>query len=225
MKNWIDYYDKIADKSDDRFAISEMHFNDSVAGKTFFENEKHRIIKTLGAKDKGGVLVDLGCCAGVILELVQNNFDKCIGVDLSRKSIQHAIKALPEVDFIVDDICNLTKIGNIKADYCITYGVLQFISDEALKGYFSSLISISKPGTRIMVSRVPNKLYYKEYQRYREERNRKEELKSGNLSWNWFSTNYIQDLSQDDFYFIPILPLPDASLPLKAFFDFILIKK
>ena len=224
MSKWVKYFSQKAITSNNRFEISDMHFKDKIAEIDFFDYEKKRILNTLCVVEKGGVIVDLGCCTGVILELIESQFEKCIGVDLSDEALQHARFVLPNCEFIHDDICNLQKVSQNIADYIISYGVLQYLSDDELIKFVLSVSKICKKGSKVLISRVPNQNFYNSYQEYRSSRNRIVN-DTEDLKWNWISPEMINEITKNDFYFTPIFPSYDSKFPLKAFFDFVLIKK
>lgn len=225
MENWIDYYNKKAESGAGYLDVSDMHMGNDVAANEFLQSEKVKMYHLLQPK-KENTLVDLGCCAGVCLGLLDEYYHKTIGVDLAAGPLAIAKERLPNSTFIQDDIANPVNLTENMAENVLTYGVLQFLSDEQLAGYINTLYKITKPGGRVVVMRTPNKDYYQPYQDYRNARNNTRAVLSGDgLVWNWVSPAYVKELCEGKFEYIPILPTTGIGYPLQGFFDFVLIKK
>ena len=58
VKNWVEYYNMKATRSDDPLEVSDMHIGDSVANQLFLESEEHRMRALLQPR-KGSHLLDL----------------------------------------------------------------------------------------------------------------------------------------------------------------------
>lgn len=225
MESWIDYYNKKASESDNYLDVSDMHVGDDVANKNFLDDEKVRLMELL-QPNPDNILVDLGCSAGTCLGLVHSAYKRSIGVDLSEGVLNIAKKRLPQCEFIWDDITVGSQIPESVADHILSYGVLQFLTNNQLKGLFEVIFKTLKPGGKAVIIRTPNKNFYEEYQNYRVNRNStRKALTNENLTWNWVSPNYIKELCKDKFELSVILPTTGVNFPLKGFFDFILIKK
>jgi len=226
IKNWVEYYNMKATKSDDPLEVSDMHLGDSVANRLFLESEEDRM-RGLLQPGIGGHLLDLGCSAGTCTALMEKYFDSVTGVDLAEKTISIAEKRLPHCNFIVDDITKLTKLPpNNKFTHVVSYGVIHYLSEKGVADFFTALARVTKKGTRIVICRVPNKNYYSSYQEFRRRRNLNRKLVvKDQLQWTWVSEDFVRRHVEKNFEFVPILPLLQLEFPLKAFFDFVLIRK
>jgi cyclopropane fatty-acyl-phospholipid synthase-like methyltransferase len=158
---------------------------------------------------------------------LEKYFDSVTGVDLAPNTIEVAKKRLPNCRFIVDDITSLSQLpSDINYSHIISYGVLHYISRETIDDFFKTLARITKPGCRIVICRVPNHAYYEAYQEFRQKRALSRQLiVKDQLQWNWFSEEFLRSQVEAHFEFIPFLPLLQLEFPLRAFFDFVLIRK
>jgi cyclopropane fatty-acyl-phospholipid synthase-like methyltransferase len=225
MNNWIEYYNHRALNSDNPFDISEMHIGNDVANQQFFADEERRMVSLFQPK-ADSTLIDLGCSAGICIGLLEKYFGHCIGVDLAENTLAVATERLPNAEFIHDDITKLDKLQGRTFDFVLTYGVLQFLNDEQLASYFKALPTITQKGAKVAINRMPNKFHYEAYQEYRRNRNvNRATIQSDNLVWNWISEDFIKDHTKDHFDYIGILPSSQLEMPLKAFFDCLLIRK
>ena len=226
IKNWVEYYNMKATKSDDPLEVSDMHLGDSVANQLFWESEEDRM-RALLQPGKGCHLLDLGCSAGTCTGLLEKYFDSVTGVDLAEKTVEIAKKRLPNCSFLVDDITKLTKLPvENKFTHVVSYGVIHYLSEEGLIGFFAALARVTKKGTRVAICRVPNKYYYDAYQEFRQNRSISRKLiTKDQLQWTWISEEFIRQQVEGHFEFIPFLPLLQLEFPLKAFYDFVLIRK
>ena len=230
FKNWIEYYDMKASASDDPLEISDMHLGDDVANQLFLETEENRMRALLQPdKNRGSDrhLLDLGCSTGICTGLLEKYFTSVTGVDLAAKTVEIAKKRLPGCTFIVDDITQLTKLqDDNNFTHVVSYGVMNFLSDENLVDFFVALARVTKQGTRVVICRVPNKDYYEAYQEFRAKRDlTRQRIIKDQLQWNWISEDFVRKQVEPHFEFIPILPLLQLEFPLRAFFDFVLIRK
>lgn len=231
FKNWVEYYDMKATQSDDPLEMSDMHLGNDVANQLFLNSEETRMRALLQPGNngsKGGHLLDLGCNVGICTGLLEKYFSSVTGVDLAAKPVEIAKKRLPNCTFIVDDITRLTKLpaGN-NYTHVVSYGVIHYLpNDESLVDFFATLDRITMKGTRVAICRVPNKHYYEAYQEFRGKRtiNRERVIKD-QLQWNWISEDFVRREVEANFEFIPFLPVLQLEFPLKAFFDFVLIRK
>lgn len=225
MNNWIEYYNKKAAESDNFLDVSDMHMGNDVANEQFLQEEKLRLLQLLQPKETD-TLVDLGCSAAVCLGLIKDHYHKKIGIDLSEGVLKIAKKRLPDCEFLQDDITAPQKIPSDIADHVLTYGVLQFLTDEQLVGYIETVYQTLKRGGKAVVIRTPNKDHYDGYQTYRSQRNNtRVPLANQKLQWNWVSPDYIKEICGNRFDLTVILPTTGVEYPLKGFFDFVLIKK
>jgi cyclopropane fatty-acyl-phospholipid synthase-like methyltransferase len=226
VKNWVEYYNMKATRSDDPLEVSDMHLGDSVANQFFLESEEDRM-RALLQPGKGHHLLDLGCSAGTCTGLLEKYFDSVTGVDLAERTVAIAKKRLPDCSFIVDDITKLTKLPNDnKFTHVVSYGVIHYLSEEGLVNFFAALTRVTKKGARVAICRVPNKYYYDAYQEFRQKRNISRKLiTKDQLQWTWISEDFVRGQAEAHFEFIPFLPLLQLEFPLKAFFDFVLIRK
>lgn len=230
VKNWVEYYDRKATKSTDPLEVSDMHLGDDVANQLFLDSEEIRMRALLQPGEIGGNsshLLDLGCNAGICTGLLEKYFKSVTGVDLAANAIEFAKKRLPGCTFIVDDITKLTKLKeDNNFTHVVSYGVMQYLSEESLVDFFSALGRVTKKGTRVAICRVPNKYYYEAYQEFRKGRNLNRKLiVKDQLQWTWVSEDFVRRQVESHFEFISILPLLQLDFPLKAFFDFVLIRK
>lgn len=230
VKNWVDYYNMKASKSDDPLEVSDMHLGDSVANQLFLASEETRMRAFLQpGKDhgKGSHLLDLGCSAGTCTGLLEKYFDSVTGVDLATNTVDIAKKRLPGCTFIVDDITTLSKLSpDNNFTHVVSYGVLHYLSEGGQADFFSALARVTNKGTRIAICRVPNKDYYEDYQAFRQQRSISRQLIiKDQLQWTWISEDFVRGEVEANFEFIPFLPLLQLEFPLKAFFDFVLIRK
>ena len=225
LENWIDYFNSKSENNSNYLDVSDMHIGDDVATNNFFQSEKDKMVQLLQPQ-QSFTLLDLGCCAGVCLGLLKDYYGKTIGVDLAEGPLAIAKGRLPRTQFILDDITDPTYLGTDMAEHILTYGVLQFLSDQQLAGYINTLYKITKPGGRVVVMRTPNKDYYEPYQAYRNNRNiTRKTISDEKLQWNWVSPAYVRELCVGKFDYISILPTTGIGYPLQGFFDFVLIKK
>jgi cyclopropane fatty-acyl-phospholipid synthase-like methyltransferase len=230
VNNWVEYYNMKASQSEDPLEVSDMHLGDDVTNQLFLESEETRMRALLQPGQNhhnGNHLLDLGCSAGTCTGLLEKYFDSVTGVDLANKTVEIARKRLPKCTFIVDDITRLTKLPvDNNFTHVISYGVLHYLSMENIVDFFASLARITKPGTRVAICRVPNQNYYEAYQEFRQQRNisRKPFVKN-QLQWTWISEEFVRSEVEPHFEYIPILPVLQLQFPLKAFFDFVLIRK
>jgi len=230
VKNWVEYYDMKASKSDNPLEVSDMHLGDSVANQLFLESEEARmraLLQPAIAGSNGSHLLDLGCSAGTCTGLLEKYFDSVTGVDLAPKTVEIAKKRLPNCTFIVDDITKLTKLdADNNFTHVVSYGVIHYLSVENLVDFFATLTRVTKKGTRVAICRVPNQDYYEAYQEFRQKRNISRQLiVKDQLQWTWISEDFVRREVEHNFEFIPILPLLQLDFPLRAFFDFVLIRK
>lgn len=227
-KNWIEYYDLKAMESNNPLEISDMHLGNELANQAFLESEKFRLkaLLQIDIKKSDNHLLDLGCSVGICTGLLKEFFNQTTGVDLSEKSLEIARQRIEGVTFLVDNITELSKLPILEYTHILSYGVLQFLNDLEIIAFFEALARISKRGTRIVISRVPNKDFYGAYQDYRDSRNLvRTRIVSDELKWNFISPDFVADHTRNSFELILILPLIQLDMPLKAFFDFVLIKK
>lgn len=230
LKSWVEYYDMKASKSDDPLEVSDMHLGDSVANQLFLESEEARMRALLQpgkSSNNGSHLLDLGCSAGTCTGLLEKYFESVTGVDLAAKTVEIAKKRLPNCTFIVDDITKLTKLpADNNFTHVVSYGVIHYLSTEGQVDFFATLARITGRGTRVAICRVPNKDYYYAYQEFRNKRNLNRKLVTKDqLQWTWISEDFVRREVESNFEFIPFLPLLQLEFPLKAFFDFVLIRK
>ena len=230
LKNWVEYYNMKASQSDNPLEVSDMHLGDDVMNQLFLASEESRMKALLQpGKNRGGGnhLLDLGCSAGTCTGLLEKYFDSVTGVDLASKTVEIAKKRLPNCVFIVDDITSLTKIpADNNFTHVISYGVLHYLSNESIVDFFATLARITKQGTRIAICRVPNQHHFESYQEFRQQRhiNRKP-IVNNQLQWTWINEEFVAREVESHFEFISILPVLQLEFPLKAFFDFVLIRK
>lgn len=229
INTWVEYYNHKAARSDDPLEISDMHLGNDVANKLFWESEEYRMRALLQPLNVRGIrhLLDLGCSAGTCTGLMEKHFDVVTGVDLAEKTIEVARRRLPHCTFIVDDITQLTTLET-QGDFThvVSYGVIHYLSEDGITDFFSALARVTRTGTRIAICRVPNKDYYNEYQAFRLQRNiNRNRIVRDQLQWTWLDEDFIRERVQEHFEFIPFMPLLQLEFPLKAFFDFVLIRK
>ena len=144
IKNWVEYYNMKATKSDDPLEVSDMHVGDSVANQLFWESEEDRM-RALLQPGKGDHLLDLGCSAGTCTGLLEKYFDTVTGVDLAEKTVEIAKKRLPNCSFIVDDITKLTKLPvDNKFTHVVSYGVIHYLVGRRPCRFFCS----PRPGNK-----------------------------------------------------------------------------
>jgi cyclopropane fatty-acyl-phospholipid synthase-like methyltransferase len=230
VKSWVDYYNKKATYSDNPLEVSDMHLGNAVANQLFLLAEEKRMRAFLQPgknRGTGNHLLDLGCSAGTCTGLMEKYFDSVTGVDLASNTIEIAKKHLPSCTFIVDDITTLTKVEtDSHFTHVLSYGVIHYLSKENLVHFFSALRRITRTGTRIAICRIPNKDHYQDYQEFRQSREISRKLfVKDQLQWTWVSEDFVRGQVEADFEFIPIFPLLQLDFPLKAFFDFVLIRK
>ena len=158
---------------------------------------------------------------------MEKYFDSVTGVDLAEKTVAIAEKRLPNCAFIVDDITKLSKLPvDNKFTHAVSYGVIHYLSEEGVADFFAALARVTKKGARVVICRVPNKYYYDAYQEFRQKRNISRKLiTKDQLQWTWISEDFVRKQVESHFEFIPFLPLLQLEFPLKAFFDFVLIRK
>lgn len=78
---------------------------------------ERKVIEQYFTKPEANVL-DVGCGAGRVANLLQNRGFNVIGIDISRPLIEQAQSEFPEIDFIVDDISN-SGLASEMFDYAI----------------------------------------------------------------------------------------------------------
>ncbi len=76
--------------------------------KTLHDWGEDDLIKFTKLVDKGAKVLDLGCASGYQSQLLLSQKLQVVGLDLSPKMITVAKKRVPNVDFVVGDMTNLT---------------------------------------------------------------------------------------------------------------------
>lgn len=225
MNSWVDYYNNRAITYNDIYEISEMSVGSSIElSKLYLEEDRERLYGLLNPK-KNFSLLDLGCCVGVFLEIIKDNYSKILGVDLAENAVKIAQERLPACHFLTADISKpLTQIKD-KYDHIISFGVMHYLSDSQIDGFLNNIKTLLHSGGKAAVLRIANKQKHQDYQSYRAERNKPIIESDQQLQWNWIDPQYIIDHCSDDFEVIIIHPSSGSEYPFKAFFDFLLIKK
>ena len=150
VKNWVEYYNMKATRSDDPLEVSDMHIGDSVANQLFLKTEEDRMRALLQPR-KGSHLLDLGCSAGTCTSLLEKYFDSVTGVDLAEKTVAIAEKRLPNCAFIVDDITKLSKLPvDNKFTHAVSYGVIHYLSEDGVADFFAALARVTRKGARVV---------------------------------------------------------------------------
>lgn len=224
QKGWVAYYDRRAETFKDPLEISEMILQDRKVDRHFLRQEGKRI-EGLLQPDRNKALLDLGCCAGVALSLIAGKFRECTGVDLAGNALEHARRRLPHLRFIEDDITRLRSIASRSFSYVMAYGVLHYMEQSDQAAFLKTLSRVCKKGARVVLMRIPNARLCGEYQGWRAIRGKKPPKKRGAPRWCWVDEDFIKLHSRKDFEIFFVFPPADSSLPLKAFFDVVLIKK
>jgi cyclopropane fatty-acyl-phospholipid synthase-like methyltransferase len=225
VETWIDYFNCKAKTLADRLAVSEMHCGNEEATQAMLAYEKQRLVQLL-QPDKDGVLLDLGCGTGVVLEMMEPLFKSVVGVDLASGPLAMARKHLPRAELIQDDISSLKKLGSRKFHYVMSFGSLQFLSPDQLRNMLRTLDRVTLPGARIVLCRIPNRERHDEYQihrAHRRGRSRNAPIEC-DLAWTWFDPEEFVTGASDYARVIPIFPNYGTGFPLLGFMDVVLIK-
>lgn len=224
-KTWIDYYNQRATDFSDSREIGDFFMGNQLASEDFLAYERDRILKALDPKENSHLL-DLGCCAGVMLGQLKEHFSKLTGVDLAESALKVARKKIPQARFIQDDIQSLSKIETNTFDSVLTYGVLQFLNDDTdLEQYIEALSRVMKNGARAALFRMPNKEHFDRYQEFRQSRRLSRTLSDDKLAWYWIDPNTLHNLAKGKFEIFSIYPSYETDYPLRGFFDAVLIRR
>lgn len=143
-------------------SVSDFYDDYSVYQKNRGYNERHFFMLDkmleLGVKPTSNIL-ELGCGIGTITSLVYKvvKKGKIIGVDISPKSIEHAKKRVPAVEFHVGDIVKFTR-KELSYDFVTLFDVLEHIPIELHKPLFANIVAHMNSNTKLLVN-IPNPTY------------------------------------------------------------------
>lgn len=224
LKDWVDYYDRRAEIFKDPLVVSEMILRNRKVGQEFLRREKSRIIGLL-QPDRNEELLDLGCCAGVCLSLIAEEFSECTGVDLAKNALARARRRLPRVRFIQDDITRLQSIRSRSFLYVTAYGVLHYMKPADQISFFKAIERVCRKGARVALMRIPNARWHADYQEWRASQGKKVSAGKGAPRWFWIKNDFIHGHLKRAFDIVSVPPPSDVELPSKAFFDVVLIRK
>lgn len=230
MKTWVDYYDLRASSFTTPEEIGCHYFDNSKICPEFSELEAFRINELLRPKPNSTVY-DFGCGAGYSSMLLAKYFKSVVGLDGGETIIKKASMFNKEIKFIKDDISKLESITNNTVEYALLYGVIYNMGPiESVRDFSKNLALKCKKGSRILICKIPNSQFFETYQKYRENKKKKRKYADdsnyeNDLEWLWFSPSEIKNLFGNDFEVLNVLPNPFIELPLKAWFDTILVKR
>tara|TARA_B100001093_G_scaffold520115_1_gene612827 strand:+ start:19956 stop:20648 length:693 start_codon:yes stop_codon:yes gene_type:complete len=230
MKSWVDFYEKRAVTFNSPEEIGCHYLDNEKISSDFSFLEESRIKELLNPEPHAEVY-DLGCGAGYSSTLLSKSFSSVKGLDAGENIIRSACSLNQNIEFKRDDITELKTIKDQSINYALLYGVIYNM------GPFSSVKSMSQKlsqkcckGARVLISKIPNKYFYAEYQDYRKEKKEGRTYTDDSnlkhqLEWLWFFPDDIRELFGADFDIINILANPSTSFPLKAWFDALLVRK
>lgn len=101
--------------------------------------------------DCGDKILDLGCGMGHYSNYMAQKGFKVTGVDFSSKMIEIAKANFKNIDFIVEDICNIQVLKNKKFDGLVIAYVLQHLSKQEVLNLFKNLNQYLKPDAKILL--------------------------------------------------------------------------
>jgi SAM-dependent methyltransferase len=227
-KNWLDYFEGRAKHFENPLDISGHYFGEGLVDRAFMEREQERLLSLL-QPDKSQDIYDLGCGVGVSLRLVYKAFRRGIGVDFGAVNLRKAKKLLPDCSFVLDDISCLSKFPDQSMQYVLSYLVLHNMGPvSAVRNLFRALKRVCKPGAKVVLSRIPDKKYYEEYQKFRRSKKFVRDQRVAthpSLKWIWLDEKFIRQQAGDAFHLTIVRQSPIVPMPLKAWFDCVLIKK
>lgn len=93
-------------------------------------------------------LLDVGCGDGRLLSMIGTEVPRRVGIDLSEQGIAFARAFVPEVEFIVGDLADLTE----KFDVVACVETLEHIPDMVMKNFVAALHARLQPQGRLVVS-------------------------------------------------------------------------
>lgn len=133
--------------TDDRARIREYYDSLSASYEQLYGEEqakKHKEVLSLVGNSRFGLLIDVGCGTGVILDRLASNSSLAIGTDISPKMLRTARLRFgnDRTEFVMAE-CSALPFRNEVSDCVVSVSLLKSDSDRSM---FFELARILKPG-------------------------------------------------------------------------------
>ena len=99
----------------------------------------------------GNEILDLGCGMGHYANYMQNKGFNVTGVDFSSGMLDIARDKYQNVNYIEEDVCDLSFLGEKKYDGIVLAYLLQHISKEEGNGLINDLLKHLKPHAKLLI--------------------------------------------------------------------------
>jgi ubiquinone/menaquinone biosynthesis C-methylase UbiE len=116
------------------------------------------ILAEMGARTKGGGLLDLGCGTGFIINLAKKYFTRLVGVDITQDMLTKVDKRGGHVELFQADTSDLSFLAADSFDVCTAYGFLHHLFD--LEPTLREAYRCLKPGGYFYSEQDPNFHYW-----------------------------------------------------------------
>jgi len=126
----------------------ESKYHDLEATHPWFLGRRHMIIRLLRGTDRNQKILEIGCSAGYLLEILKKySFQNLFGIDISREAVELCRKKGIDQVFQMDAAD--PKFSNNEFDLIIASDILEHMPDDvaAMKKWYKIL----KPGGKLIV--------------------------------------------------------------------------
>lgn len=113
------------------------------------------VVNAARGLDRGGVVIDIGCGLGNLLEVFSRSASHCIGIDADEKMLERAIRK----DNIEYKHCKAEEIDGFEADVVVARNVLHYIPGNSLAEIAGR--NLKKGGIVVLTQAVPPSLRVK----------------------------------------------------------------
>ncbi|MDC1118111.1 class I SAM-dependent methyltransferase [Alphaproteobacteria bacterium] len=116
--------------------------------------------------DETSTVLEVGCAAGFIAQLLAPHLSKYVGVDIAKGAI-NAARALdiPNAEFKLSDGESL-PLGDVKYDAAICYDVVtNFPEFFIVESIIKNMMRVVRPGGKVMIGSVPNNAVKSEFEK------------------------------------------------------------
>ena len=128
----------------------------------FFSDSIPKLVEEMLGDTINFSIIDLGCGDGRFFYFLKKNgyfnrVKKIVGVDLSQERLNRAKKHFPEIQTMIADVCNLSKVKNSTFDFVISNQVIEHVNNDYKM--VREIKRILKNGGQAYVSSVMKKKY------------------------------------------------------------------
>lgn len=159
MRNWKDFWNKIAANNDDLYKqVARTSKDNKPVNEEVLDLIAEHIKNKLDLKTTD-ILIDVCCGNGLITQRISSDCEKIIGIDISDILINNATKhcAGSNIYYIEAEALGLSKYVDLKADKILLYFSFQYF-DSFRKGMavIAEMLKVLKPGGKIFIGDIPN---------------------------------------------------------------------